>query len=230
MDEVWEEFNRVFTIEETQVTGISADIQEEQVTVSRETKQVLETTGTTLFTVEASQGNTIPKNLENNINAKIFNQSNVADDMEIILAFPTVEIFLKIEGILPLDVFYSPKHKVVMSKSRKKTKLEKSQVLVTNETPFKSLWKGAQIAPYEELNRLSRFARAYVSATIDKAAKIQLLMKERGQSIVQLEQTFHIEKQEIEQWQANLTELHKSFNDLKLQFEFDVKDKDEQIL
>jgi hypothetical protein len=32
-----------------------------------------------------------------------------------------------------------------------------------------------------------------------------------------------------QQWQANLTELQKSFNDLKLQFEFEVKDKDEQI-
>jgi hypothetical protein len=112
--------------------------------------------------------------------------------MEIIPAFPTAEIVLKIEEILPLDVFYSPKHKAVMSRSRKKRKLEQSQVLVTNETPFQVLWKGTQTTPDEELNRLSQFAGAYASATIDKAAEIQLLMKEKDQRIVQLEQTFQM--------------------------------------
>lgn len=43
--------------------------------------------------------------------------------MEIILTFSTSEIVLKIEEIPPLDVFYSPKHKAVMSRSRKKRKV-----------------------------------------------------------------------------------------------------------
>jgi len=53
-------------------------------------------------------------------------------------------------------------------------------------------------------------------------------MKEKYQRIVQLEQTFQIEKQAIEQqWQTNLTEMQKSFNDLKIQFESEVKENDE---
>jgi len=75
--------------------------------------------------------------------------------MEIIHAFPTVEIIFKIEEIPPLDVFYSPKHKTLMNRSRKKRKLEKYQALVTNETPFQVLWKGTQTTPEEELYRLS---------------------------------------------------------------------------
>ena len=71
MDEVWEEFNRVLRIEEAWVTGVSADI---KVTINRETKQILETTGTTSFIVEASQGDNIPKTIDNNINDENVNQ------------------------------------------------------------------------------------------------------------------------------------------------------------
>jgi len=56
-----------------------------------------------------------------------------------------------------------------MSRSRKERKLNQSQALVSNETPFQVLWKGAQTTPNEELKRLSQFAGAYASATIDRA-------------------------------------------------------------
>lgn len=51
----------------------------------------------------------------------------VSKDMEIIATFPTSKIVLNIEEIPPLDVFYSLKHKDVMSRSRKKRKLEQTQ-------------------------------------------------------------------------------------------------------
>jgi len=108
-----------------------------------------------LFTVKASQEDIIPKNPENNINVDIVNQSNVDDDIEIIHAFPTAKIVLKIEETTPLDILNSPKHNAVMSRSRKKIKLEQSQAQVTNETPFQVLWKGTQTTPDEELNRIS---------------------------------------------------------------------------
>lgn len=56
-----------------------------------------------------------------------------------------------------------------MSRSRKERKLNQSQALVSNETPFQVLWKGAQTTPNEELKGLSQFAGAYASATIDRA-------------------------------------------------------------
>jgi len=42
-------------------------------------------------------------------------------------------------------------------------------VLVSNETPFQVLWKGAQTTLNEELKGLSQFTGAYASATIDRA-------------------------------------------------------------
>lgn len=81
------------------------------------------------------------------------------------------------------------------------------------------------------MNKLSQFAGRYASATIDKCGEINFLIKENDQMIVQLEQTFQIEKQVVEQqWQRNLVELQKIFNGLKLQLEAEVKDKDKHIL
>ena len=95
--------------------------------------------------------------------------------------------------------------------------MEQSQALITNETHFQFLWKGHQTTLNEELNKLSQFTRVYASATINKDAEIQLLMKEKDQRIFQLEQTFQIEKQEIEKkWQTNLTKMQKRINDLKI--------------
>ena len=41
-------------------------------------------------------------------------------DVEIILENPSDEIILHVEEIPPLDVFYSPKHRVVVKRQRKK--------------------------------------------------------------------------------------------------------------
>ena len=47
--------------------------------------------------------------------------NNLKDlDIEIIPENPTGEIMLKIEEIPPLDVFYSPKHRAVVRKQRKR--------------------------------------------------------------------------------------------------------------
>ena len=41
-------------------------------------------------------------------------------DMEIIPEHPSEEIVLKVEEIPPLDIFYSPKHRAVVRKQRKR--------------------------------------------------------------------------------------------------------------
>lgn len=43
-------------------------------------------------------------------------------DVEIIPENPSDEIVLRVEEIPPLDVFYSPKHRVVIKRQRKKEK------------------------------------------------------------------------------------------------------------
>ena len=67
--------------------------------------------------------------------------------MEIITTFPTTEIVLKVEEILPLDMFYSPRHKYVMTRSKKKWKMEESPELPMDSTLMRVLWKGTQSSP-----------------------------------------------------------------------------------
>ena len=47
-----------------------------------------------------------------------------APETEHIPIAPSSEIILKIEEIPPIDVFYSPQHKVVVRRQRKKRKLD----------------------------------------------------------------------------------------------------------
>ena len=46
-----------------------------------------------------------------------------SEDIEVIPIFPSSEIVLKEEEITPLDIFYSPKHRAIMKRQRKKRKI-----------------------------------------------------------------------------------------------------------
>ena len=50
------------------------------------------------------------------------------------------------------------------------------------------LWKDPNSNPTENLTKLSQIARAYASATIDKASEIQQLLKEQEDQIQLLQQ------------------------------------------
>jgi hypothetical protein len=47
---------------------------------------------------------------------------------EIILAFPTLEIILKVTEIHCLDVFYNPLHKAIIRRQRKRRRVETPQI------------------------------------------------------------------------------------------------------
>ena len=57
-------------------------------------------------------------------------------DQEIIPAYPTQEIILKIEELPPLDFFYSPSHKVVVKRRR----IDESVTALDNES-VDVVWK-----------------------------------------------------------------------------------------
>jgi len=61
------------------------------------------------------------------------------------------------------------------------------------------LWRAAQVTPAEDLGKLSQYAGAYSSATIDKATKLQQLLWEKYDRIRHLEQSLENEKQGIVQ-------------------------------
>lgn len=74
-------------------------------------------------------------------------------DTEHIPIASSSEIVLKIEEIPPLDVFYSPQHKVVVKRQRKKRKID--TVLSPEVEPLDVLWQDLTIDPAENLTRLS---------------------------------------------------------------------------
>ena len=83
---------------------------------------------------------------------------------------PPSELLLSVEEIPPLDVFYSPQHKVVVRRQRKKRKLENT--LSQDAEHLDVLWKDPNNNLTENLTKLSQIAGAYASATIDKALEV----------------------------------------------------------
>jgi len=107
-------------------------------------------------------------------------------ETEHILVASSSKIVLKIEEIPPLNVFYRPQHKAVVRRQRNKRKLD--VVLTPEDEPLDVLWKDPTTNPLENLTRLSQIASVYASVTIDKAAEVQLLLKEKEDRILFLEQ------------------------------------------
>jgi len=99
---------------------------------------------------------------------------------------PSSKPMLKIEEIPPLDVFYSLQYKVVVRRQRKKRKLE--SVLSHDAEQLNVLWQDLTTNPTENLTKLSQIARAYASANIDKASKVQQILKEKEDQIQVLQQ------------------------------------------
>ena len=118
-------------------------------------------------------------------------------DIEIIPENPSKEIVLKIEDIPPLDVFYSPKHRVVVRKDRKKRKIDQSLLSSSHVELMNVVWKDSKINPSEDLIKLSQYAGAYMAATIDKASKVSHLMKEKDQKIALLEEKETVDQKRI---------------------------------
>jgi len=89
------------------------------------------------------------------LTGEAFNKSLDIDDLEVIPVYQIIEVVLKIEEILPLDMFYSPTYKVVVSRQRKRRRIEHTMSLVLGNASFELTWKDAQATPPEDLRRLS---------------------------------------------------------------------------
>ena len=96
---------------------------------------------------------------------------SVTTEAEDLSITPSSELLLNVEEIPPLDVFYSPQHKAVVRRQRKKRKLENA--LAQNDEHLYVLCKDPNNNPTENLTKLSQIAGAYASATIDKASEVQ---------------------------------------------------------
>jgi len=131
-------------------------------------------------------------------------KEQVEQDVEIIPEHPTGQIVLKIEEIPPLDVFYSPKHKVVVRKQRKRRKIDQDMFSTPQEEFMNIVYKNTEVNPSEDLTKLSQYAGAYSAATIDKAAEVSQLMTQKDLHIAFLEEQANESQQKIAQLEQQL--------------------------
>ena len=75
-------------------------------------------------------------------------------DIEMIPENPSNEIVLHVEEIPPLDVFYSPKHRAVIKRQRKKRKLNQSSLLTSQVEITNVVWR-EEVNPSEAFTKLS---------------------------------------------------------------------------
>jgi len=66
--------------------------------------------------------------------------------------------------------------------------------MTLNNEPMDIVWKDSPMDLSENLTRLSQFVGAYATTTIDKATKVQILLREKEQNILLLEQQLAQEK------------------------------------
>ena len=112
-------------------------------------------------------------------------------DKEIIPAYSTDQIALYIEDIPSLHIFYIPSYKVVV-KRNKIRRIDQKNPKPTDES-VDVLWKDSSDDSTEHLTRLSQYARAYSSATIDKATKVRVLLNQREARVQELEKLLNEE-------------------------------------
>ena len=75
-------------------------------------------------------------------------------EIEHIPVNPASKIVLRIEEIPPLDVFYSPQHKAIVKRQRKKIKLESITATTQDNESMDVLWKDSSTDPSTNLTRL----------------------------------------------------------------------------
>ena len=102
-------------------------------------------------------------------------------DREIIPAHPTEQIVLQIEEIPSLDVFYSPNHKVVVKRIKRRG-MDDTVSKLTNES-VDVLWKDPLADHTENLTKLAQLVGEYATATIENATEVQLLLKQREDKV-----------------------------------------------
>jgi len=131
-------------------------------------------------------------------------------ETEIIPKDPSDQIILQIEEIPPLDVFYSPKHRAIVKRQRKRRRTDQPSLFPEQTITGNVLWK-EEFDPSNDLTKLSQYAGAYSAATIDKASEVSNLLKEKDQEIFSLQSQLSEARQKTKQAEQQLL-AQKSIN------------------
>jgi len=80
--------------------------------------------------------------------------SPISKDVEIIPKDPSEQIILQVEDIPPLDVFYSPRHKAVVKRQRKKRRTDQPSIFLEQTITGNVVWK-EEFDPSDDLTKIS---------------------------------------------------------------------------
>jgi len=139
-------------------------------------------------------------------------------ETKIIPKDPSGEIILQVEEIPPLDVFYNPKHKVVVKRHRKRRRADQPSLFPELTVTGNVVWK-EEFDPSDDLTKLSQYAGAYSAATIDKASKVSSLLKAKDQDIFSLQAQLSEAQQKAEQAEQQLLVQQQNNNQLTKQLQ-----------
>ena len=100
---------------------------------------------------------------------------------------------------------------------------------LTNES-VDILWKDPLADPTKHLTKLSQFAGAYATATIDKATEVQYLLKQIEEKINDLERPLEQEKfNSNRQMELKMSQFQKDFERLSLQHQVKLIEKEKNL-
>jgi len=136
--------------------------------------------------------------------------------IEIIPKDPLDQIVLQVEDIPPLDVFYSPKHRVVVKRQWKRRRIDQPSLFLEQIVMGSVVWK-EEFDPSDDLTKFSQYAGAYSVATIDKASEVRNMLKEKDQAINLLQTQLSEAHQKAEQAEQQLLTQQQINNQLNKQ-------------
>ena len=125
---------------------------------------------------------------------------------------------MQIEEIPPLDVFFSPKHKAVVKRQRKRRRTDQPSLFPEETVTGNIIWK-EELDPSDDLTKLSEFAGAYSAATINKASEVSLLLKTKDQENFSLQEQLSEARQKAEQAELQLITQQQTNNQLTQQLQ-----------
>ena len=91
------------------------------------------------------------------------------------------------------------------------------------------VWKDSEVNPSEDLTKLSQYAGAYTTTTIDKASEVNQMIKEKDQIIALLDERAIMDHGKISQLEQQLIEEKQKIEHLKEQLNIEKKNLDHKL-
>lgn len=96
--------------------------------------------------------------------------------------------------------------------------------------PMDIVWKDIPSNPTEKLTKMSQFTGAYATATMDKATKVSIFLRQREEKKAQLERRLQIEKENVNrQAVEQIAQLQQNMKVLKISHEAEISANNMQI-